>query len=95
MKTATGTTVIHNGQLIDGTGAAPVPDAALVVADGRVAYAGPAAQAPTPPPDAERSRGSPGRPCSRSGGSAARHLRPRHGRSTSARASYPRSRRWR
>jgi cytosine/adenosine deaminase-related metal-dependent hydrolase len=49
MKTAPGTTVIRNGQLIDGTGAAPVADAALVVRDGRIAYAGPAAGAPPPP----------------------------------------------
>src|SRR5262249_53603788 len=54
MKTATGTTIIANGQLVDGTGAGPVPDAALVVVDGRVSYAGPAAGAPPVPPDACR-----------------------------------------
>src|SRR5262245_35470557 len=53
MRTATGTTVIATGQLIDGTGAAPVPDAAVVIRDGRIAYAGPAANAPAPP-DAKR-----------------------------------------
>jgi imidazolonepropionase-like amidohydrolase len=42
MKTATGCTVISNGQLIDGTGAPPVPQAALVIQDGRIVYAGPA-----------------------------------------------------
>jgi imidazolonepropionase-like amidohydrolase len=54
MKTATGTAVIHNGQLVDGTGAAPVKDAALVIRDGLIAYAGPVAGAPELPPDAER-----------------------------------------
>ena len=31
MKIATGTTLISNGQLFDGTGALPVPNAALVL----------------------------------------------------------------
>src|SRR5262245_7924100 len=50
MKTAGGTMLIHNGRLIDGTGAPPVPDAALLIRDGRVAYAGPAAALPELPP---------------------------------------------
>lgn len=50
MQTATGLTVIRNGQLFDGTGAPPVPDAALVIEDGRIRYAGPAAAAPAVPP---------------------------------------------
>ncbi|MBI3862690.1 MAG: amidohydrolase family protein [Planctomycetia bacterium] len=54
MQTATGWTVITNGQLIDGTGRAPVPDAAVVVHDGRIAYAGPAARAPQTAADARR-----------------------------------------
>ncbi len=54
MKLATGTTLITHGQLIDGTGAAAVPDAALVVENGRIRYAGPAAQAPAVPPAAQR-----------------------------------------
>lgn len=52
MQTATGITVISNGQLIDGTGAPAVRDAALVLKDGIVSYAGPAAGAPEGPPDA-------------------------------------------
>jgi len=54
MKTATGTTLITNGQLIDGTGKVPVPNAALVIRDGRIAYAGPAADAPALPPGTEK-----------------------------------------
>ncbi len=54
MKTAPGTTVISQGQLIPGTGALPVPDATLVIRDGRIAYAGPAAGAPPVPDDARR-----------------------------------------
>jgi imidazolonepropionase-like amidohydrolase len=54
MKTATGTTVIANGQLVDGTGAPAVPDAAVVVRDGRIAYAGSVAGAPALPADAAR-----------------------------------------
>ena len=54
MKIATGTTIITNGQLIDGTGAPPVTNAALVIKNGRIEFAGPAAQAPAAPPDAER-----------------------------------------
>jgi imidazolonepropionase-like amidohydrolase len=54
MKTATGTTVITNGQLIDGTGKPPVRDGALVLRDGRIVYAGPVNGAPAVPPDATR-----------------------------------------
>lgn len=53
MKTATGTTLVTNGQLIDGNGGPLVPNAALVICDGRIAYAGPAAGAPEVPPDAQ------------------------------------------
>jgi imidazolonepropionase-like amidohydrolase len=54
MKTARGVTLIANGRLVDGTGAAAVPDAAVLVRDGRIAYAGPARGAPEVPPDATR-----------------------------------------
>jgi imidazolonepropionase-like amidohydrolase len=54
MKTASGITVIRNGQLIDGSGAAPIRDAAVVICDGRIRYAGPVAGAPVPPADAQR-----------------------------------------
>jgi imidazolonepropionase-like amidohydrolase len=46
MKTAEGTTRIVGGRMIDGTGAPPVDDAAVVVRSGRIAYAGPASGAP-------------------------------------------------
>jgi imidazolonepropionase-like amidohydrolase len=51
MKIASGSLVVSNGQLISGTGAAPIPEAALVVKDGRIVYAGPAATAPQMPSD--------------------------------------------
>jgi imidazolonepropionase-like amidohydrolase len=54
MKTASGTTLIHDGRLIDGRGGPPVADAAVVVVDGRIAYAGPRRAAPAVPPDARR-----------------------------------------
>ncbi len=54
MKFATGSTVITNGTLIDGTGRAPVKDAAVVLTAGKIAYAGPAASAPRVAPDVER-----------------------------------------
>ncbi|HEY8506405.1 MAG TPA: amidohydrolase family protein, partial [Gemmataceae bacterium] len=52
MKTAAGATLVRNGTLIDGTGAPPVPDAALLIRDGRIAYAGPAAGLRDIPPGA-------------------------------------------
>ena len=51
MKSQPGTTLIHNGTLIDGTGAPPVPDAAVVVTDGIITYAGAAAGLPPLDPD--------------------------------------------
>ena len=54
MKTAAGTTLIGNGQLVDGNGGPPVPDAALVIEEGRIRYAGPALGAPDVPREARR-----------------------------------------
>jgi imidazolonepropionase-like amidohydrolase len=54
LKRQPGVTVIGNGTLVDGTGAAPVPDAAVLVVDGLIAYAGPARDAPPPPAEARR-----------------------------------------
>lgn len=54
MKTATGTTLISNGTLIDGTGSAPVPDASLLIKDGRIEFAGPLAETPETSPDCEK-----------------------------------------
>jgi imidazolonepropionase-like amidohydrolase len=42
------TVVLRNFTLIDGTGKAPVPNAALVITDGRIRYAGPASVAKAP-----------------------------------------------
>jgi imidazolonepropionase-like amidohydrolase len=52
MKTAQGTTIIRNGQLVDGTGAAPIPNAALILRAGKITYAGPELAAPAVPADA-------------------------------------------
>jgi imidazolonepropionase-like amidohydrolase len=54
MQTATGTTIIKNGQLVDGTGRPAVRDAAVVVQDGRVTYAGPVVGAPKTSADAKQ-----------------------------------------
>ncbi|RIK78316.1 MAG: amidohydrolase family protein [Planctomycetota bacterium] len=54
MKLASGTVLIKNGRLVDGTGAAPVDDAAVVIRDGRIAYAGSATSAPGVPADARK-----------------------------------------
>jgi imidazolonepropionase-like amidohydrolase len=54
MKTATATTIITNGQLVDGTGTPPVRDAALVIEDGRITFAGPATAMPTVTREAQR-----------------------------------------
>jgi imidazolonepropionase-like amidohydrolase len=54
MKLATGTTLIHNGQLVDGNGGPPIPNAVVIVTDGKITYAGTAAAAPVTPPDAQR-----------------------------------------
>jgi imidazolonepropionase-like amidohydrolase len=54
MRTAQGMTLISNGQLVDGTGRSAVTDAAVVVSEGRIVYAGPVAGAPEVPLEAER-----------------------------------------
>ncbi len=52
MKHAPGTTLISNGRLVDGIGGPPVADAAVIVAEGRIVYAGRKDAAPAVPPDA-------------------------------------------
>lgn len=54
MKNSTGTTVITNGQVVNGTGAAATPQAAVVIRDGVIDYVGPAAGMPPVPADARR-----------------------------------------
>ena len=49
MKLQPGITVVKNGQLVDGAGAPAVPNAALVIENGLITYAGPAADAPVTP----------------------------------------------
>src|SRR5262249_44535877 len=54
MKTDTGTSIIVNGRLVDGTGRPPIADAALVIENGRIAYAASVAQAPPAPAGSQR-----------------------------------------
>lgn len=54
MTNAVGTTVISNGQLVIGTGAAPIPNGCVVCVDGKITYAGPVAGAPKVAPEAKR-----------------------------------------
>jgi imidazolonepropionase-like amidohydrolase len=54
MKTGPGVTLIANGQLVDGTGRPAVRDAAVVVKDGRIEYAGSARGAPEFRPEVRR-----------------------------------------
>ena len=53
METATGTALIRNGQLIDGTGADPVPDGVVQIQNGQISYAGDADSAPAFEADSE------------------------------------------
>jgi imidazolonepropionase-like amidohydrolase len=46
MKSATGCTVITNGTVIIGTGAAPIPHATVIVRDGKIEYVGSAERGP-------------------------------------------------
>ncbi len=46
MKLQSGPTVVKNGQLVDGTGRPAIPNAAVIITDGIISYAGPAAEAP-------------------------------------------------
>ena len=54
MKLATGETYLHNGQLVDGTGAAPIPNGAVFIRDGKIVFAGAARDCPAIPPGAAR-----------------------------------------
>lgn len=46
MKSGNGSLLIHNGQLVDGTGAEAVADGTVLITDGRIVYAGASAGAP-------------------------------------------------
>jgi imidazolonepropionase-like amidohydrolase len=54
MKSASGTIVIANGQIVDGNGGPPTAEGTLVIRDGRICYAGPQSGSPAAPPDAKR-----------------------------------------
>jgi imidazolonepropionase-like amidohydrolase len=46
--------MIDGGTVVDGTGADPIPDAAVVIQDGRITFVGAAESMPSPPADIER-----------------------------------------
>ena len=46
MKLASETTLIRNGQIVDGTGAAPLPHGAVVIEDGKITFVGREQNAP-------------------------------------------------
>ena len=54
MKLATGTTAISNGTLFVGTDSPIIPNAAVVIKDGKIVFAGPEKSAPTIEPGAEK-----------------------------------------
>lgn len=54
MKNAQGTTLIANGTLVDGNGGPPLANAAVVVTDGKITYAGPDAGRPHLSPEVDR-----------------------------------------
>lgn len=54
MKTASGTTLIENGQIVDGTGAEPIPDGAVVIEAGTISYVGGKESAPELPDGVDR-----------------------------------------
>jgi len=54
MRLASGFTLICNGRLVNGAGDPAIPDACVVIEDGKILYAGPASQAPEVPHDTVR-----------------------------------------
>lgn len=52
MRKATGTTIVSNGQIIDGTGSPPILDGLVVIRDGLLTYVGTRMSAPELPDDA-------------------------------------------
>ncbi|MEO1995625.1 MAG: amidohydrolase family protein [Planctomycetaceae bacterium] len=54
MKMARGTTVIDNGQLVDGNGGSVVAEGALVIEDGRIVYSGTRSDQPQLPDPVQR-----------------------------------------
>lgn len=54
MRIARSTTLITNGQVIDGTGGPPQRDGAVLIRDGRIAFVGPRQNVPELPPDVQR-----------------------------------------
>lgn len=53
MRTSIGTILVKNGKLVDGLGGSPIPKGALLITDGRIAYAGSEEGLPELPPGIE------------------------------------------
>lgn len=51
MKLANGITLIHNGQVVDGTGKPAIENGAVVIEDGKITYVGPNVARPQLPPN--------------------------------------------
>jgi imidazolonepropionase-like amidohydrolase len=51
MKLANGTTLIHHGQVVDGTGKPAIENGAVVIEDGKITYVGPDVAKPPLPPN--------------------------------------------
>ncbi len=54
MKVDSESTLIHNGQVIDGTGAAPIPDGVVLIESGTIRYVGPMSGSPPVADDTPR-----------------------------------------
>ena len=54
MKLASGTTVITNGQIVDGNGGPPVSDGTIIITGGKIGYVGPTAGTPSIPDNATK-----------------------------------------
>jgi len=50
MRTATGATLISNGQMIDGNGGPPLENASVLIRDGRIVFAGSTHEVPRTEP---------------------------------------------
>jgi len=54
MKTATGTTVVENGKIVDGNGGEPIANGAVLIQDGKLSFVGRGSELPQVPPGTQR-----------------------------------------